>query len=113
MPKTAKMGDHLCLRRKPDTMQESIKARLGTQPIKTPVNCKKGHLEVRALLASLLEPGKSLIVSAQACIRRRKEKGVGRLLLGFQPSVESACRSWHLMKFVPHGKARHITIPDF
>jgi hypothetical protein len=37
-------------------------------------------------------PGKSRMVSAQACIRRRKEKGVGRLLLGFQPSVESACR---------------------
>jgi hypothetical protein len=69
-----------------------LKARIGTQPIKTRVNGKKNHLEVRALLAGLFKPGKSRMVSAQACIRRRKEKGVGRILLGFQPSVESACR---------------------
>ena len=55
-------------------MQEGVKARIRTQPIKTRVNCKKGHLEVRALLTGLFKPGKSLIVSAQTRIRKREEK---------------------------------------
>ena len=66
--------------RNPGTVQDCIEARVGAQWIEPRANChKKQFVPARALLVRFFEPRQGLVLSAQICIRFRKEERI-RLL---------------------------------